>query len=157
MAELEKAITTQEELDAVIKDRIARAKESAEKKFDGWISPEAFEDAKKELEKQISDLQQAAAESEKKLAEKDAKLAEAETYRTDLAKTRIALQAGLDPKYASRLQGSNEEEWTKDAKEMAKDFAAKHTAVPLGNGEKKPGGEVNVSAKFADWFNTNYN
>lgn len=157
MAALEKAITTQEELDAIIKDRIARAKESAEKKYEGWISPEALDDAKKELEKQISDLQEAAAETEKKMAEKDAQIAEAQQYKTDLVKTRIALKAGLDPKYANRLQGSNEEEWTKDAKEMAKDFAAKHTAVPLGNGEKKPGGEVNVSAKFADWFNTNYN
>lgn len=149
-------ITTQEELDSIIKDRIARAKESAEKKFEGWISPEAFEDAKKDLEKQISDLQQEAAESEKKMAEKDAKLAEAETYRTDLVKTRIALQVGLDAKYASRLQGANEEEWTKDAKEMAKDFAAKHTAVPLGNGEKKPGGTVSTGEQFAEWFNNNF-
>lgn len=149
-------ITTQEELDSVIKDRIARAKESAEKKYEGWISPEALEDAKKELEKQISDLQTAAAETEKKMAEKDAQIAEAQQYKTDLDKTRIALQAGLDPKYASRLQGSNEEEWTKDAKEMAKDFAAKHTAVPLGNGEKKPGGTVSTGDQFAAWFNSNF-
>ena len=149
-------INTQEELDAIIKDRIARAKESAEKKYEGWISPEALEDAKKDYEKQISDLQQAAAEFDKKMAEKDAQIAEAETYRTDLAKTRIALQAGLDPKYASRLQGSNEEEWTKDAKDMAKDFAAKHTAVPLGNGEKKPGGTVSTGDQFAAWFQNNF-
>lgn len=164
MATLEKPITTQEELDAVIGERIARAKETANKKFEGWTSPDDFAKAKEEFakaeedyKKQISDLQAAAAETEKIIAEKDATIAKAEQYRTDLEKTRIALAAGLDAKYATRLQGKDAAEWKKDAEELAKDFASSHKAVPLGTGEPKPGGEPDISAKFAEWFNTNYN
>ena len=157
MAALEKPITTQEELDAVIGERIARAKESAQKKYDGWISPDDFKKAQGELEKQISDLQAAAAETEKKLAEKDASLAEAERYRTDLEKTRIAIAAGLDAKYATRLQGKDAKEWEKDAAELAKDFASSKTAVPLGSSDPKPGNQPLTNVKFAEWFNNNFN
>ena len=46
-----KPIETQEELNAIIKDRLKRERESAEKRFEGWVSPEdhakAIEDANK--------------------------------------------------------------------------------------------------------------
>ena len=146
MAALEKAITTQEELDAIIKDRVARAKESAAKEYEGWTSPEDSEKAKRDLEKQIKDLQKAAAEAEKKIADKDKELSEAARYRTDLEKTRIALSAGLDIKYADRLMGESEDEWKKDAEMLAKDFAATHRTAPLGNPEGSPAGKPDKKA-----------
>ena len=92
----------------IIGERIARAKETANKKFEGWTSPDDFAKAKEEFakaeedyKKQISDLQAAAAETEKIIAEKDATIAKADQYRTDLEKTRIALAARCLPQTCS--------------------------------------------------------
>ena len=131
-------INTQEDFDAAIKERLKRDREAQAKKFDGWVSPEDQKKRVAEYEKQIKDLQDAAAASEKTIAEKDAKIAEGAKYRTDLAKTRIALNAGLDIKYADRLMGENEDEWKKDAEMLAKDFAVTHRTAPLGSPEGSP-------------------
>lgn len=106
--------------------------------------------------KQIKALQDAAAESEKVLAEKDAKIAESAKYRADLEKTRIALAAGLDPKYADRLRGENADEWKKDAEDLAKDFAAAHVTAPLGNPEGNHGAKPDTRTQFADWFKESF-
>ena len=39
------AITTQEELDSIIKDRLKRDREAQTKKYEGWISPEDHQKA----------------------------------------------------------------------------------------------------------------
>ena len=149
-------ITTQEEFDAAIKERLKRDRESQAKKYDGWISPEEQQSRIGEYEKQIKALQDAAAESEKVLAEKDAKIAEGARYRADLEKTRIALAAGLDPKYADRLRGENADEWKKDAEDLAKDFAAAHVTAPLGNPEGNHGAKPDTRTQFADWFKVSF-
>ncbi|MBR2759649.1 MAG: hypothetical protein IKD66_00625 [Solobacterium sp.] len=157
MANLEKAITTQEELDAVIGERLKRAKE----KYSGWTSPEDLQRIQEEHAKAIKKLEDAASETQKIIDEKDKTIAESAKYRTDLEKTRIALAAGLDVKYANRLQGENEEEWKKDAEDLAKDFAMSHSAPPLGNPDpatSKASPEDVAKKKFADWldqFNSN--
>lgn len=155
MAELEKAITTQEELDEIIKDRVARAKESAAKKFEGWIPPEDSEKTTAELQRQIEALQKAVAEAETTIKERDASIAEAARYKTDLDKTRIAIAAGLDAKYASRLQGDDAEAWKKDAEELARDFAAAKKYVPIGTSETPPG-ETAKNVQFETWFKENF-
>ena len=162
MANLEKAITTQEELDAVIKDRLTRERESAAKRYDGWMSPDDLEKLKEEHAKEVKALQDAAAASEKKIKEKDAAIAEGAKYKTDLEKTRIALAAGLDVKYADRLRGENADEWKQDAKELAKDFAQSHSGPPLGNPDPVPSPnakpEIIAKKKFSEWldkFNSN--
>ena len=157
MANLEKAITTQEELDAVIGERLKRAKE----KYSGWTSPEDLQKIQEEHRAEIKKLQDAASETQKTIEEKDKTIAEGAKYRTDLEKTRIALAAGLDIKFADRLRGENEEEWKKDAEDLAKDFVAAHSAVPLGNPDpatSKASPEDIAKKKFSDWlenFNTN--
>ena len=134
-------INTQEEFDAAIKERLKRDREAQAKKYESWLSPDDQKKRVSEYEKQIKELQDAAAASEKTIAEKDAKIAEGAKYRTDLAKTRIALNAGLDIKYADRLMGETEEEWKKDADMLAKDFAASHRTAPIGNPEGSPAGK----------------
>lgn len=148
MAELEKVITTQEELDEVIKDRVTRAKESAAKKYEGWISPEDSKKAMADLQKQVEDLQKAVADAEKTIKAKDETIAEGAKYKTDLDKTRIAIAAGLDVKYASRLQGENAEAWKKDAEELAKDFSTARRTAPIGNPEPQGGGENKLNGAF---------
>lgn len=140
MAALERAITTQEELDAVIGERLKRERETSAKKYEGWTSPDDLKKITDEHGKAIKKLQDAAAEAEKTLAEKDKQIAEGAKYKTDLEKTRIALAAGLPEKYASRLVGENADEWKADAEAMAKDFAPKQVA-PLGNPDPTPKAE----------------
>jgi len=150
-----KVIETQEQLDSIIVDRVKRAKESEAKKFEGWKSPEDIEGLTKELTDKVKALEDAAAETQKQIEAKDQQIAEGNKYRTDLEKTRIALKAGLDIKYADRLRGENTEEWEADAKELAKDFAAASKAVPVGNYEPSRMGERSNADIFADWFAAN--
>lgn len=134
MAEF-KIIETQEEFDARISERLKRDRESFAKKFEGYKSPEDIQKITDGLNAQIKALEEEKSAVAETLKEKDAKIAESEKYRTDLAKTRIALKAGLDIKYADRLRGADEKEWEADAKELAKDFAASRYTPPAASHE----------------------
>ena len=136
MALLEKPITTQEEFDAAIGQRLARERETSAKRYEGWMSPEDIKKLTDAHAEELKKLTDAADANAKALAEKDALIAQGDKYRTDLEKTRIAIAAGLDPKYADRLVGSNADEWKSDAEALAKDFAAAHTGAPIGSPER---------------------
>ena len=130
-------INTQDEMDNLFKERLIRERQ----KYDGYMSPKDVEGLKAGYDKQIESLNKAVAAEKAKYAtfddqikERDAKIAK---YETDSAKTRIAIAAGLDPKYASRLVGKDEKEWKADAEELAKDFRAAHVP-PLANPEGQP-------------------
>lgn len=150
-----KVITTQEELDAVIGDRLARERSTVEKRFEGWTSPDKLQELKSGYEKQLADLKAAhqgeldslgtkhASELQvlqNSISEKEKLVQEGARYKTDLEKTRIALAAGLPERYASRLVGANADEWKADAAEFAKDFATNTTrpAAPLGGTDGAP-------------------
>lgn len=148
-------ITTQEELDAIISERLKRERETSAKRFEGWTSPEDLEKLNSTHAAELKKLQDAAANDAKKLAEKDAELAKSAQYKTDLEKTRIALAAGLKIDYADRLRGENAEEWKKDAELLAKDFKTAQVLAPLGDPDPKPGNndpELIAKAKFKTWL-----
>ena len=136
MALLEKPITTQEEFDAAIGERLKRERESSAKRYEGWMSPEDVKKLNDQHAEELKKLTDAADASVKALADKDALIAEGNKYKTDLEKTRIVIAAGLDPKYADRLVGSNADEWKSDAEALAKDFASAHTGAPIGSPER---------------------
>ena len=54
-----KAINTQEELDAIIKDRLKRERDAAQKRYEGWISPEDHRKAVEDTERALADLKKA--------------------------------------------------------------------------------------------------
>lgn len=146
MGNLEKPITTQEELNAVIGDRLQREREQAAKRYEGWKSPEDLQklteqhnDSLAQLtaakDAEIKALQEAAEKTKQDIADRDSKLAESAKYKTELDKTRIALAAGLDLKYVDRIKGETEDEWKADAEMLAKDFAAAHRTPPIGSPE----------------------
>lgn len=143
-----KVIETQEQFDAAISERLKRERETQAKKYEGWTSPEDMQKVIGGYESRIKALEDAAAATQQTLAEKDAVIAESTKYKTDLEKTRIALAAGLDIKYADRLRGENAEEWKKDAKDLAKDFAQNHSAPPLGNPDPKPANNNTAHAQY---------
>lgn len=121
-----KAITTQEEFDSMVKERLDRqAKKTADevrKSFEGWLSPD--------------DVKKATADLEKKLAEKDGKLteskaafdkltAEKKALELDRAREAAARDAGLPFELAGRLSGNTADELKADAEALSKLVGAK--------------------------------
>ena len=147
-----KVIETQEQLDKLIGERIQRANEKAAEKYTGWKSPDDVQAITNTYEEKIKKLEEAAAATQQIIADKDAEIATSAKYKTDLEKTRIALEAGLKIEYADRLRGENEEEWRADAQFLAKDFAAAHYNAPLGNPEPIITKEASTREKFSEWF-----
>lgn len=133
-------ITTQEDFTAriepIIKDRVARAQETASKKYADYESLKA---KVTELTKVNEEL----AEQVKSVAEKDTeiealKLQNAK-YETDSAKTRIALEKKIPTEYWKYITGSNEEEITASADGVLKDWGTKQNAnIPLASTDTKP-------------------
>lgn len=143
-------IETQEQLDAIISDRIARAKESARKEFEGWISPEdqaaKTEEITKErdgLAQQIADLSKDKDDLVTQMADKDARIAQ---YETASEKTKIAREVGLPYDAVDFLQGTTEEEIRQSAENL-KGLVGKEQKAPLSNPEKPVSGN-SESAEF---------
>ena len=136
------AITSQEELDRIISDRVKREKETAAKKYEGWISTDDQKKATADLQKQVDDLSESLESQTKKyatydkdLADRDAKIKD---YETGSVKTRIALATGLPYDMASRLRGTTEEEIQKDADSMKALMGSTKPVAPLANPEGDP-------------------
>lgn len=135
------AITTQEEFDAAIKQRIARAEKSAEKKAQAVVADleakiKGYEDAQltadQKKDKRISEL-------EKALGERDTELTK---LQRDKLITNLASEHGLPKKLWGRVQGNTEDEITSDIQELLEAIPAAET-----KDAKKPptqGGTVRV-------------
>lgn len=130
-----KVINTQEELDALIKDRIERERKSISEKYSDY---EELKKRNEEYEAQVCKLSEASksfeddkAVFEKQISELSSKV---KGYETASAKTRIALEAGLPYEMAGRLSGSTEEEIRKDAEVLAR-FVTKPASAPVSSSE----------------------
>lgn len=147
MADLEKPITTQEDLDALLDG--ARAEQS--KQYDGWLSPEDVtkkyegwvspEDAEA-LRSQVSDLTDKAAKAGQKYSDLDKaykeEQAKSHSYEVRLTKLKVAQETGLPAELAGRLSGEKEEDIRKDAKKLKEVIGEKQKAVPpLANFDDK--------------------
>lgn len=133
-----KAITTQEEFDAAIKERLARQKETIEKQYADYAEIKA---KNIELEKEAGTLKSTLAESnkgkekyDKDLSDLNAKIA---GYETASMRTRIALQHGIPYDLAGRLVGEDEASITADAKKLAELVGNKEPVPPLKGLEPK--------------------
>ena len=147
-----KVISTQEEFDAAIKDRIARAEQTAEARVRAELKNDldkvktleesvnsltserdGFRTKAEENAKEIETLKGQNAESEKKL----------KAYETDALKLKIAQESGIPISERNRLTGETEEEIRKDAESFAKVFkAANYQGLPgFEQNEGVPSGE----------------
>ena len=127
-----KPITTQEEFDAAIKERLSREKakysdydqlksrvEELEKENGGLKSTiEATNQSKADADKQLEDLQN-----------------QISGYEMANLKTRVALQHGLPYDLAERLQGTDEESFKADAERLAGFMKKSQPVYPLGTKE----------------------
>ena len=152
-----KPIETQEQLDSIIKDRVARAEKSAtekvEEKYKGYISPDDFAARTKELNEKNTELGNSLknAEEERDKAKNDLTGLESKVkaYETASVKSRIAHELGIPYELANKLSGETEDEIRKDAEAM-KPFISKKGTAPLRDpesGDSGSGSETRDSMK----------
>lgn len=139
------AITTQEQFDQAVKDRLTRERESSAKKYEGYTSPADLEKIRADYDKQIADLTNAAEANAKKYAKYDQDIADRDAkikgYETASLKTRVALEEGLGYELSARLKGESEDDIRADAKELAKLIGSqKKPTAPVFKSDKD--GEV---------------
>lgn len=145
-------IETQEQFDAMVKDRIARAEKSAAEKYGDY---DAVKKQNAELTDQIAKLtEQIRKQTETIDGNKvtvDDLTAKVQKYETASVKTKIALELGLPYQIAERLTGSDETEIRADAENMVKLLGPNRHPAPLGSGEPQPSGNSKDAAwkKFA--------
>ena len=112
-------ITTQEQLDNVIKDRITRAEESVKKGFEGWLSPEAVEGKLGDLRADLTSANNELAKANEKAKGYEADIAERDkrikAYETTTVKSRIAHEMGLSYEATEFIKGETEEDIRKSA------------------------------------------
>ena len=143
-----KAIETQEQLDAIIGERIRRAESKAAEKYADYDSVKHQND---ELTAQIADLtKQIKAKDEAISGNKeivDNLNAKIKDYETRSVKTRIAHEVGLPYQLADKLSGEDEDAIREDAKKMASFI--KTPAAPIGSVEPTYEDEDPVKAEMA--------
>lgn len=148
-------ITTQEQLEAVLKDRLERQskkfeseKADLEKKYSGYMASDDVTKLKQSYEDQIKDLNTKIDEGASVQTELDNAKKQIESQKIDSLRIKTALENGIPYEFADRLKGTTAEELTADAKLFAKSFskpAGQHTQ-PAYNGESK---DIDaVSARF---------
>lgn len=119
-----KVIETQEELDAIIKQRIAREREK-------YADYDELKARVTELETEKSGLESALAEAKEKegtIADLQSKIA---GYETSAMRVRVALANGLPFDLAERLQGDDEAAITADAERLAGYLKPKEPVPPM--------------------------
>lgn len=130
------AITTQEEFDARISERLKRERETLakryEEKYAGYVAKDAHEQAVAELNDQLAAARQAAEESKATI---DGLNARVRGYETASVKTRIAHEVGLPYELADRLTGDDEKAIREDAEKLTKLMGAGKAGAPAANPE----------------------
>jgi hypothetical protein len=126
MAEF-KVINTQEELDAIIKDRVERAERKireTRESYKDWISPADAQKAAEEHQAQIDALNEAHSKELEKYAGYDEKFKEFEAkihgYELNALKARIAREKSLPYDAIEFLKGEDEATITESAEKLSK-------------------------------------
>ena len=127
-----KPIETQEELDNIIKERLKRERESTQKRYEGWISPEDHQKALDASNKAFDDFKKAHESDEQTIADLTAKN---KAYETATLKSRIAREVGLSYEWIDRIGGEDEESIRKDAESLKKLVGAGAQPIPTKNTE----------------------
>ena len=140
-------ITTQEQFDAAIGDRLKRERETVAKRYADY---DDLRQKNADYEKQIGELTASAQESAKKYADYDKTVAELQAkvkgYETASVKTRIAHETGIPYELAHRLSGETEDDIRKDAEAMSQYIGTTRKATPLASTEPAGAGNSQDAA-----------
>ena len=147
-------ITTQEQFDKAISDRIQRErakyadydqlKANAEKYKDYDVLKKKAESYDTDKQKWDDDL----AKARTTIADQASKI---KGYETDSVKTRIAHEFGIPYEMAERLQGESEEDIRKDAEAMKKLIGQNSNTVVLPLRSNEGGGSTAAREQFKVW------
>ena len=125
-------ITTQEDFDAAIGERLKRERKTIADKYADY---QTIKDANAGYDQQLADLQALLDTANAKVTQSSASIADLSskiaTYETDLVKMRVAQEQGLPFEIASRLTGKDEAEIRADAQALAQFFAKPPSPDPL--------------------------
>lgn len=133
-----KAITTQEELNEIIQNRLARQKEMYEKQIAEIRSKaDESEALQTKLNEQMSALEDMRNKSKEASEEYSAMQKKLQSYETQELKRRVALASGLSYELADRLVGEDEETLHADAKRLLSFVGNSTSVAPLKNNEPK--------------------
>lgn len=132
-------INTQEELDAVIGERLKRQKDKLEEQYKGFISPDTMNEkisqVRAEYEGHLSpDEVKKKYEgwiSPEEASKKDSQI---KAYETNSVKMKVAGEMGIPLELASKLSGDDEDSIRKDAEAVSKYIKAPQSA-PLATNE----------------------
>ena len=140
-----KVIETQEDFDNAVKDRIARAQKSVEEKYKDY---ESLKQKNTDYEKEIANYksEKATLEKEKESLQKDY-----DNEKLSNLKIKVAIAEGIPNSLADRLQGNDEDEIKKDAKNFGN---YRHEAPLGGSGEPTHTEDESAMAGFVkSWHN----
>lgn len=134
-------ITTQEEFDRAISERIKRERETLEKKYSDYAD---LKSKVADYETQLGTLKSSFEESTKKASEFEKTVADLtgkiSSYELTSLKTRIAHELGIPYELSGRLTGNDEKELRADAESLSKLVSAgKPTPPPLKDSEPNKG------------------
>lgn len=138
MSEEFKPIETQEQLNAVIGDRLRRSEEQVKKQYEGYLSPEEVANQTKDLTAQLNTANHDLEEAREKikthadeLAERDLKI---KGFEVNALKHKAAQEAGLPYGAVDFLKGDDEES-IKASAEGFKALMSKNHSAPEVSGE----------------------
>lgn len=135
-----KPIETQEQLDGIIKDRLARAEKQAAKQYEGYTSPDDLKALKDSHKKELEDLtNKFTAELDKfkdvetQLKEKDDKIHQ---YEVSSVKNSVAREFDLPFEAIEFLQGEDEKTIKESAEKLKSMTGAKNVVAPVKDREE---------------------
>ena len=153
-----KVIETQDELDKIIKGRLAQKDREVAEQYKDYLSPDDAKAMKADYEKQIEDANKLVTEAQEKLKTYDDTVAQltkrAETAEVSLLKNKVAIKNNVPIKLADRLVGNTEEELEADAKSFMEGLGGKHDnpgEPPMYIGGPKPNQTNNYDAAMAEF------
>lgn len=144
------AITSQEQLDRVIGERIRQVRDNAESAAAAKYSDyDSLKQQNAQFTTQISQLQEQLRDTINGNKETvDGLNAKIHQYETASVKTKVALELGLPYQMASRLTGDDEEAIRTDAEAMVKLIGTRKPVAPLGSNEAV---KTNADPNKAAW------
>lgn len=148
-----KAINTQEEFDAAVKDRLDRQAAKFADYDDLKAAKKELDELKgKKLDEQLAALQAEYDKAKTTLADHDKIVSDLTTRATNaehkLKQREIAHAAGIPVELADRINGSTDEEMTKDAEMLAKFAKGVGQTLPLANPDGS-GSKTSLEAAYS--------
>ena len=152
-----KVIETQDELDKIIKSRLAQKDREVAEQYKDYLSPADAEAMKADYKKQLEEANKSVKEAQEKLKTFDTTVSDltkrAEAAESSLLKNKVANEYKLPLELANRLIGTTEEELKKDAESLSGIIKPSNpSAPPLYTGNQNLSGNANnqVNAGYGE-------